>query len=689
MSDMTFNTSLPLNSGSASLVNNSNSQQIGSLDSNTKTTPKDSNSMLALFNSSHISSVGIDVHNNKMVLAFQRSLLESNGLETDMFTTCADITSLNKAVNWISEKAPEVIIMESTGVYWVPLYNILEDKGYAPSTHVLNASDVKVMSGHKSDKTDAQHLASIGRLGTFKSSFIPTREIREMRIISRQIFNIKRDCAKEKCRLHKLLCIKGFKASNVFSNISGPTAQTILDGVMRGLTGAELYKYIEENKGRLHASTDEIMEALQYTDINSIKPLYYDIVRQIDFYQMRIEELSQLLDEHLKPYQHELELLKSIPGINDRIAKILISELGTDYSRFITSKHFCSWVGLAPGNKESAGHRINVGITQGNRYIRKALIEAAQSIGKMRGGYLHLCFKRFKQRMSYNKAVTALAHKLLRIIYAIVTTNKPYHEPNYMGSYYILIEEVNDVLLKDPDADAKETIPATANSSRSDEAESTVSTDAKEDTPVKAKRTRSTKAKSTESDEAESTVSTDAKEATPVKAKRTRSTKAKSTESDEAESTVSTDAKEATPVKAKRTRSTKAKSTESDEAESTVSTDAKEATPVKAKRTRSTKAKSIESDEAESTVSTDAKEAIPVKAKRTRSTKAKSTESDEAESTVSTDAKEATPVKAKRTRSYKAKSTKSDEAESTVSTDAKEATPVKAKRARSYKAKLS
>ena len=117
--------------------------------------------MLALFNSSHISSVGIDVHNNKMVLAFQRSLLESNGLETDMFTTCADITSLNKAVNWISEKAPEVIIMESTGVYWVPLYNILEGQRLCTKYPCANASDVKVMSGHKSDKTDAQHLLQL------------------------------------------------------------------------------------------------------------------------------------------------------------------------------------------------------------------------------------------------------------------------------------------------------------------------------------------------------------------------------------------------------------------------------------------------------------------------------------------------------------------------------------------------
>ena len=538
MSEVNLITSPPLNSGSilldkdiSLLEDNSKQKEI----SFCKNKPHNENAdVLAVFYSSHVSAVGIDVHNNKMVLAYQCAVPELNGLMTDMLTTAADMTSLERAVNWILAKNPEVVIMESTGIYWMTLYNLLEKNGFAPKTYVLNAYNVKVMSGHKSDKTDAQHLAAIGRLGTFKGSFIPKMVFRDTRVISRHISNVKRDMAKEKCRLHKLLSIKGLKASTVFSNIAGPTARKILDAVMSGMQGQELYQFIEDNRGRLKASTSEIMTALQYTDIEAITPLYDDYISQIEIYEERLAFLSKLLDQHLINYTPLIKKLTSVPGVNDRIAKIIVSELGDDWSRFKSSKELCSWVGIAPGNKESAGHRINVGITNGNKYIRKALIEAAQSIGKMGDCHLKSWFLNLRNRMSYNKAITALAHKLLRIIYALVTKDTTYQE-------FVPIEPVDELLYEDTlnlltdnqKAQSKKPKPAEVQIAKTVEDKETKPTKAKIAKTVKDKETKPAKAKIAKTVEDKKTKPTKAKAKT-VEDKKTKPIKAKKAKTVEA-----------------------------------------------------------------------------------------------------------------------------------------------------------
>ena len=430
-------------------------------DSISSTLSKDKAPIITVFEASYNSAVGIDVHLNKMALAYQRAVPESQDLIQDALTTKGTIEELNRAIDWIATKDPEVIIMESTGVYWVPLYLLLEERGLADKTFVLNAYNAKTALGKKSDASDAKHLAQMGRLGAFVGSFIPCKYIRDTRIYSRHINALKKDAVTNKNRLHKLLNMGGIKASTVFSDIRGVAARTILDAVMRGDDAESLKCVIADNCKRLKAQPDEISQAISHLDITAISPLYFDISTKLDQIESEIERYEDLLYKRLKPYYDSIELLTSIPGISQKTACTIISELGDDWSAFTNSKAFCSWVGLAPGNNESAGKRKKAGITKGNKYIRKVLIEAAQSVYRMKSGHLKSGFDRFYSRLhSYHKAVVAIAHKMLRIAYALMTKRELYKDPTLdcvatddVSAELKLFEEPNMVLNLDDSQD--------------------------------------------------------------------------------------------------------------------------------------------------------------------------------------------------------------------------------------------
>lgn len=399
-------------------------------DSTSSTLSKDKAPIITVFEASYNSAVGIDVHLNKMALAYQRAVPESQDLIQDALTTKGTIEELERAVDWIKTKDPEVIIMESTGVYWIPLYLMLEEHGFADRTHVLNAYSAKTALGKKSDASDAKHLAQMGRLGAFVGSFIPCKYIRDTKIYSRHISALKKDAVTNKNRLHKLLNMGGIKASTVFSDIRGVAARAILDAVMRDDNDESLKCVIADNCKRLKAQPDEIFQAISHLDITALSPLYFDISTKLDQIESEIERYEVLLLKRLEPYYEAIKLLTSIPGISQKVACTIISEIGDDWSAFTNSKAFCSWVGIAPGNNESAGKRKKAGITKGNKYIRKALIEGAQSVCRMKSGHLKSEFDRFYSRLrSYHKAVVAIAHKMLRIAYALMTKRELYKDP--------------------------------------------------------------------------------------------------------------------------------------------------------------------------------------------------------------------------------------------------------------------
>ena len=382
----------------------------------------------ALFESSYASAVGIDVHNNKMVAVYQKSDSSTNSIEQDILTTQADLDELKRLVDWILDKNPEVITMESTGVYWFNLYQQLEDAGLGSKSHVLNAHAVKVISGRKTDKTDAAHLATVGRLGMFRSSYIPEPLVRETRLLSRHIHTLTHDRSRCSNRMHNKLTALGMKASVAFSDVNGKAARMIIRAALSGMTGETLISFIEENGKRLKLPTEQIFKLVQFRPEKIVaKQLYFNLTTQYDLITSQISELGRMLDNILEPFSAQVSLLMTIPGFNKRTAQVLISELGVDWkSNFPTSHHLASWIGIAPGNKESAGVRYRTGITKGNKYIRNALIEAAHAAAKSKDHRLSGFFKNMCHRRGAKKSKVALGHKLLRIAYAMMASGEPY-----------------------------------------------------------------------------------------------------------------------------------------------------------------------------------------------------------------------------------------------------------------------
>lgn len=323
--------------------------------------------------------------------------------------------------------------MESTGVYWQSLYEALENVGFTnKQIVVVNARDVKNKRGSKTDLADAIHLAEVARQGTYRVSFVPAKEFRQLRCLWRSFFTLKISRKKFLNIMHKQLCQVGCRASSVFSDIRGKKATKIIDCLINGEHGETLYNHIIEitscKQGKLKATPQQIYDALQ-ADMES--EVWFSIrqnLSHIKYLDVQIVETETNLRDKLKPYEHLMKLLTSIPGIKDITAMGIICELGDDLSQFTSIRRFCKWIGLAPGNNESAGKNQLGRTTPGNKYLKALLVEAASGIGLMKNGFLHEVHQRFKERRGTKKANVALAHKMCRIIFSVLTHGTTYQE---------------------------------------------------------------------------------------------------------------------------------------------------------------------------------------------------------------------------------------------------------------------
>ena len=388
---------------------------------------------IASFHALHQSAIGIDVHANLIVATYQNGDFEKGSLEAHTWSSGATKEELVKFAKWCKQYNPEVLIMESTGVYWQSLYEALENEGFTSSQIVIvNARDVKNKRGSKTDLADAIHLAEIARQGSYKASFVPSKNFRQLRCLWRSLHSLKNVRKKLLNILHKQLCQVGCRASSVFSDIRGKIATKILACLIRGERDEVLLKSIKEivstSRGRLKAKPQQIYEALQ-ADMDSM--VWFSIrehVEHIKYLDQQIAQSEQNIREKLSPYNHLIKLLTGIPAIKEITAMGLLCELGDDLSQFASIRKFCKWIGLAPGNNESAGKRYSGRTTPGNKYLKVLLVEAASGIGLMKKGFLHEVHQRFKERRGTKRANVAIAHKLCRIIFRVLKSLTEYQE---------------------------------------------------------------------------------------------------------------------------------------------------------------------------------------------------------------------------------------------------------------------
>jgi len=366
---------------------------------------------------------GLDVHKKSVVAC----AITPEGKEIKTFgTTTKEILAL---LDWITAKGCTHVAMESTGVYWKPIYNLLEQADI--TAFVVNARHIKAVPGRKTDVKDAEWIADLLRHGLLQGSYIPDRPQRELRELVRYRRSLLGERAREVQRIQKVLEGANIKLSSVATDILGVSGRSMLEAIVKGIEDPEILATMA--RGRMKKKHDQLVDSLQGL-LNNHQRMMLDLqLRHIDSLDQAIARLDVEIEERMRPFERELALLDTIPGVGRQIAEQIIAEIGTDMSRFPSSAHLASWAGMAPGNNESAGKRKSGRTRKGNKSLRTTLTEAARAAAHTKDTYLSAQYQRLVSRRGANRAAIAVGHSILVIVYHILKTGMPYRE---LGANY-------------------------------------------------------------------------------------------------------------------------------------------------------------------------------------------------------------------------------------------------------------
>jgi transposase len=371
----------------------------------------------------HARCVGLDVHKRTVVACVL--LTQPDGAvarHVRIFKTMtADLLALS---DWLAGLQVAAIALESTGVYWRPVYNLLEGEGR--ELVLVNPQHMRAVPGRKTDVKDAEWLADLLRHGLLRASFIPPAPIRALRELTRYRKTLVQQRADEVNRLQKTLEGANLKLAAVATDVLGVSGRAMLDALLGGEQDPEALADLA--RGRLRAKLPELREAL----LGRAQPHHLILVRallaHLDFLEDAIAGLQEEIDRRLGAFGAELALLRTIPGVGAVVAAAVLAELGPDMGRFPSAKHLASWAGLCPGNKQSGGKRLRSPTNRGNVWLRGILGEAAWASIKRRDTSFAAQFHRLARRRGRHKAAVAVAHSLLVVIYHVLRDRRPYHE---------------------------------------------------------------------------------------------------------------------------------------------------------------------------------------------------------------------------------------------------------------------
>jgi transposase len=379
------------------------------------------------------------------------------------------LQDLYRLREWLKAKQCQAVAMESTGVYWRPIWNVLEGE---MELLLVNAQHIKAVPGRKTDIKDAEWIADLLQHGLLSSSFVPPRPQREWRDLTRYRSTLVAERARLESSIHKVLEDTNIKLTSVVTDITGKSGRAMLHALLQGEQDPQVLADLA--RGRMREQREQLVQAVQGTLSQHHRFLLKSQLRQLDFLDEQVGELDHEIAQRLgiprgpddpdpstgQPANEQeaaastageatqstepqsmaperptslrsaqvISILDEITGINVRIGEIVVAEVGTMVDRFPTEAHLVSWAGLCPLAKISAGKRLSNKVGKGTRWLRQALVEAAQAAARSKGTFLGAYFHRLRKRMGYKKAIVALAHRILIIIYHMLKEQRSYRE---------------------------------------------------------------------------------------------------------------------------------------------------------------------------------------------------------------------------------------------------------------------
>ena len=384
---------------------------------------------------------GLDIH-QKSVEACVRRLEPAGPLHQQTRHWGTMTRDLRAMADWMAAQGVTHVAMESTGVYWKPIYNILESRF---TVLLVNAQHLKQVPGRKSDVRDCQWIAQLLQHGLLKGSFIPPRAQRELRDLTRHRTQLVEEKTRTVNRVHKVLEDANIKLASVATDILGVSGRAMLEALMEGQE--DPVKLADLAQRQMRGKIPELEKALEGHLTEHHRFLLRLLWKELAQQEELIAELDRKIEEHTRPFADEIERLDAVPGVDRRVAEVVLAEVGSDVKPFPTHSHVASWAGMCPGNEESAGKHLRRRITPGNRWLKRSLVQAAWAASHTKNTYLASQYRRLAGRRGKKRALVAVGHSMLVIFYHMLKERTTYKnlggdffdrlEPERLTRYYV------------------------------------------------------------------------------------------------------------------------------------------------------------------------------------------------------------------------------------------------------------
>jgi transposase len=370
----------------------------------------------------HLRCAGLDVHQETVVSCIR---IQSHGKaqhEVRTFSTTMD--GLLALSDWLAGQDVTHAVLESTGVYWKPVWHVLEA---SVELVLANAHQVRNLPGRKTDVADAVWLADLLAHGLIRGSFVPPVQIQELRDLTRTRTQLVREVARHTQRLQKTLEDGNVKLTNVLSDVLGASGRAILRAIVNGTSDPATLAALRRGT-RLKSTEEQFVQALTGKIRDHHRFLLKLHLDQVESIEASVALVEQRIGALIEPFRAEIELLTTIPGVSDTVARGLIAEIGLDMSRFPSAPHLVSWAGLCPKSDESAGKRRSTKLRKGDKWLKTLLVQAAWASTRKKDSYLRALFLRLKARRGPTKAVVAVAASILTSVYFILERHQPWKD---------------------------------------------------------------------------------------------------------------------------------------------------------------------------------------------------------------------------------------------------------------------
>lgn len=369
----------------------------------------------------HERCAGLDVHKEEVVACARvQERRRTTYAQARFPTTTRGLLALS---DWLAEQGCTVVGMEATGVYWKPVWHLLEE-GY--DLILANAAHVRAIPGRKSDTNDARWLADLLAHGLIRASFVPPTPIQELRDLTRTRKQLTREVAQHTLRIQKTLEDANIKITGVVTDLLGVSGRAILTGLIEG--ESDPARLLARTTGRLQAAPSRLLDGLQVRVTAHHRFLPRLHLDQIATLEAGIARIEAALEDRLHPFRDTIARLTTIPGVSELVAQAIVAEIGLDMTRFPTAGHLISWVGLCARQNESAGKRRSTRVRHGAPWLKTVLVQAAWAASRKRNGYPRAQFARLRARRGPKKAVVAVAASLLTAVYFILRDGTEYRD---------------------------------------------------------------------------------------------------------------------------------------------------------------------------------------------------------------------------------------------------------------------